>query len=235
MEADTLTPPVAETESMLELITGSSPPVLAVLILLVVASIACWLIIGYKWVTLTRAARQSTRFIEAFWRSRKLEEIDATASALDRAPVAQVFKAGYDELRRVKGDEAESTLGGQLDGIENVERALRRATAVETGHLERLIPFLATVGSTAPFVGLFGTVWGIMIAFRDISRTQQSGLDVVSGPIAEALIATAIGLVAAIPAVIAYNFFNARIHTLTVQMENFSSDFLNVVKRTFFT
>src|SRR5690606_8456875 len=122
----------------------------------------------------------------------------------------------------------------QLGGIENVERALKRAMLSQLSSLERLIPFLATVGSTAPFVGLFGTVWGIMMAFMNIARQGQAGIDVVSGPIAEALIATAIGLMAAIPAVVAYNFFTARIQNLSVEMENFSSDFLNIAKRHFF-
>ncbi|MCP4200014.1 MAG: flagellar motor protein MotA, partial [Proteobacteria bacterium] len=117
--------------------------------------------------------------------------------------------------------------------IENVERALRRASSTEITHLESMVPFLATTGSTAPFVGLFGTVIGIMISFMQISATGAAGMDVVSQGISEALIATAIGLMAAIPAVIAYNYFLRRIKVLSSEMENFSSDFLNIVKRHF--
>ena len=118
--------------------------------------------------------------------------------------------------------------------IGNVERALRRATTAEITHLESLVPFLATTGSTAPFVGLFGTVVGIMLSFKQIQAQGAAGMDVVSQGISEALIATAIGLLAAIPSVIAYNFFLRRIRVLSSEMENFSSDFLNIVKRHFF-
>jgi biopolymer transport protein TolQ len=124
----------------------------------------------------------------------------------------------------------------QLEGTENVERALRRAISTEVAAMESLIPFLATVGSTAPFVGLFGTVWGIMIAFLNLSNAgpdADMSINIVAGPIAEALIATAIGLMAAIPAVVAYNFLNARISSLSVEMDNFSNDFLNIVRRHF--
>jgi biopolymer transport protein TolQ len=148
-----------------------------------------------------------------------------------------VFRAGYVELTKLKGqDDANKTMSASLGGLENVERSLRRASTAEITHLESLIPFLATIGSTAPFVGLFGTVWGIMNAFVNINALSGGGevsLAVVSGPIAEALIATAIGLFAAIPAVIAYNYFVNRIKVLGAEMDNFSADFLNIVKRHF--
>lgn len=224
--------------TIMGLVAESSGMVLLVLVLLVLASLVSWFIIGYKWFTLQRSMRQSRQFLETFWQSKRLDAIYDQAQMLKHSPVSQVFQAGYVELRKLKsqgGDNA--TMSQQLGGTENVERALRRAIMTEVAYLERLIPFLATVGSTSPFVGLFGTVWGIMLAFMALANNAdgaQLGLDVVSGPIAEALIATAIGLMAAIPAVVAYNFFNARIHTLNVEMENFSSDFLNIVKRHFF-
>jgi biopolymer transport protein TolQ len=141
------------------------------------------------------------------------------------------------ELTKLKSQEDGSkTMSGALGGLENVERALRRATTAEVTHLESLTPVLATIGSTAPFVGLFGTVWGIMNAFVNINALNAGGevsLAVVAGPIAEALIATAIGLFAAIPAVIAYNYFVNRIRVLSSEMDNFSADFLNIVKRHF--
>jgi biopolymer transport protein TolQ len=232
---------VAQTEehgemSIMGLMSQASGMVLFVLLLLVLASIACWFIIGYKWLQLQRATRQSRQFGDVFWQSKKLDEIYTQAQMLKNSPVSQVFQAGYVELRKLKGQAGEGTMSHQLGGTENVERSLRRAINTELSQLERLIPFLATVGSTAPFVGLFGTVWGIMLAFMNLANASEDaamGIDVVAGPIAEALIATAIGLMAAIPAVIAYNFFNARIHSLTVEMESFSNDFLNIVKRHF--
>jgi len=148
-----------------------------------------------------------------------------------------VFKAGYVELTKLKGQEdGKQTMSGALGGLENVERSLRRSATAEVTQLESLVPFLATVGSTAPFVGLFGTVWGIMNAFVEISNAaggEAVSIGVVSGPIAEALIATAIGLVAAIPAVIAYNTFVNKIKVVASEMDNFSADFLNIVKRHF--
>jgi biopolymer transport protein TolQ len=220
------------------LLSEASAMVLFVIGLLVLASVVSWGIIGTKWFALYRAQAQTRQFIDLFWKSKRLDSIHDHAQTLSRSPVSQVFQAGYQELRKLKGQDAEGgTMSMQLGGIENVERALRRAMTSEVDRLEGNIPFLATVGSTSPFIGLFGTVWGIMLAFMNLSSISgdaQMGIDVVAGPIAEALIATAIGLMAAIPAVIAYNFFNARIQSLSVQMENFSNDFLNIVKRHFF-
>ena len=229
------TPEGAEELTILSLMSEASGMVLFVLFVLIVASIVSWFIIGYKWLALRRAYGDTAKFTDAFWQSKRLDAIYQQAEALPNSPVSQVFQAGYVELRKLRGQDSESTMSTQLGGLENVERALRRAQATELAHLERLVPFLATVGSTAPFVGLFGTVWGIMLAFMNLSAADAAmGIDVVAGPIAEALIATAIGLMAAIPAVVAYNTFNTRIHSLEVEMENFSNDFLNIVKRHFF-
>ena len=144
------------------------------------------------------------------------------------APVAKMFKAGYIELARVG---SESPTGGDLA---NIERTLRRSKNDELTRLESYVPFLATTGSTAPFVGLFGTVWGIMNAFLNLKSGEgQATLDAVAPGIAEALIATAIGLAAAIPAVMAYNYFVRKLQVLESEMEAFSSDFLNIVRRNF--
>lgn len=214
----------------------ASGMVLAVLVILVLASVVSWFIIGFKWLSLARASHQSRQFTEAFWDSKRFDAIYDTAKRLDRSPVSKVFQAGYVELRKLKSQSGEGTMSTQLEGTENVERALRRAISTEVAAMESLIPFLATVGSTAPFVGLFGTVWGIMIAFLNLSNAgpdADMSINIVAGPIAEALIATAIGLMAAIPAVVAYNFLNARISSLSVEMDNFSNDFLNIVRRHF--
>jgi biopolymer transport protein TolQ len=217
---------------LINLILEASPVVKGVIILLIFFILACVFIIVYKYILLGRAQRQTSKFLEIFWESKRLDEIYQAADDMKRSPISQLFKAGYIELSKLKGSKGEESETHAGD-IGNVERALRRASTAEITHLESLVPFLATTGSTAPFVGLFGTVIGIMISFMQISASGSAGMEVVSQGISEALIATAIGLMAAIPAVIAYNYFLRRITVLSSEMENFSSDFLNIVKRHF--
>jgi biopolymer transport protein TolQ len=217
------------------------PVGLATLGVLVVYSVVSWAIIVHKALYLRRASRASERFLTAFWEAKRLDQMYQQSEAHARSPVCQVFRSGYVELARLKKRTAEEprtdkrsvedALGG---GIENVERALRRSQNAEVTALESLTPFLATVGSTGPFVGLFGTVWGIMKAFQDIGRMGSANLATVAPGISEALVATAAGLAAAIPAVIAYNFFLSKIRVLETDMDAFASDFLNIVKRHFF-
>jgi biopolymer transport protein TolQ len=175
-------------------------------------------------------------FLETFWQSRRLDQIFEGAEKMPQSPLSQVFRAGYIELSKVtqqpRGAEAE--LREQFGGIENVERALKRAQSAELTNLESSVAFLGTTASAAPFVGLFGTVWGIMNAFSDIYSQGNANLATVAQPISHALIATAFGLAAAIPAVVAYNSFLSKIKILDSEMANFSSDFLNIVKRHFF-
>jgi biopolymer transport protein TolQ len=200
--------------------------------LLILFSVLSWGVIVFKWVQLRTARRQSDQFLDAFWQAKRLDAIYQQSETLMKSPISQVFRAGYIELARLKKSSGEeSILGG---GIENVERALRRAQNSESTVLESKTSFLATVGSTAPFIGLFGTVWGIMKAFADIGRMGSANLATVAPGISEALIATAIGLLAAIPAVIAFNFFGSNIRVLQSEMDSFGSDFLNIVKRHFF-
>lgn len=218
--------------SIWETMAHSGPISVASMALLVVFSVVSWAIILQKYIFLRRASRESERFLAAFWDAKRLDQMYQQSEGYKRSPLAQLFRSGYIELARLKksaGDE--DMLGG---GIENVERALRRSQNAETTALESLTPFLATVGSTAPFIGLFGTVWGIMKAFKDIGRMGSANLATVAPGISEALIATAAGLAAAIPAVIAYNFFLSRIRVLQTEMETFAIDFLNIVKRHFF-
>jgi biopolymer transport protein TolQ len=235
LEAVGQTPPPATAPtdiSIWETITHSGPIGFAAFALLVIFSVLSWAIIVHKWWFLRRAARESERFLNAFWEAKRLDQMYQQSESYKGSPVSQVFRAGYIELARLKkrsGDE--ETLGG---GIENVERALRRSQNSELTAMESMTSFLATVGSTAPFIGLFGTVWGIMKAFQDIGKMGSANLATVAPGISEALIATAAGLAAAIPAVIAYNFFLSRIRVLTSEMESFGSDFLNIVKRHFF-
>ncbi|MDF1565423.1 MAG: protein TolQ [Deltaproteobacteria bacterium] len=214
-----------------EIATGSGLIVGSVLLLLVAASVASWAIIVRKAIQLRRARMQSIAFLDAFWQSKRLDALFQTAEELDASPVSQVFKAGYVELTKLTRDGETPT---DADDIENVERALRRASSAELTHLESTTSFLATVGSAAPFVGLFGTVWGIMGAFHEIYMMGNANLATVAQPISEALIATAVGLFAAIPAVVAYNHFMAGVRVLEAEMHNFSIDFLNIIRRHFF-
>jgi len=211
------------------------PVVVLVLLLLLIMSAACWGIIYHKWRVLNRAHAQSIEFLETFWSSRRLDAIYNTSEKLQSSPIAQVFRAGYQELSKVRKTQAENEAGvmsSVMGGIENVQRALRRASVAELTHMESLVPFLATTGSAAPFIGLFGTVVGIMKAFVEI-RPGSATLDTVGPGISHALVATAVGLFAAIPAVMAYNYFVRRIKVLNSEIETFSSDFLNIVKRHF--
>lgn len=225
---------------MLELITGASPVVKGVIALLVLFILICVFIVSYKYIQIKRAHRQTGRFLTVFWASKRLDEIYQAADRYERSPISKLFKAGYIELSKLKSAEKPSegeqpkTDETSAGAIGNVERSLRRAMTSEITNLESMVPFLATIGSTAPFVGLFGTVIGIMISFMQINAMGSAGMDVVSQGISEALIATAIGLLAAIPSVIAYNYFLRRIRVLSSEMENFSSDFINIVKRHFF-
>ncbi|HJK95944.1 MAG TPA: protein TolQ [Polyangiaceae bacterium LLY-WYZ-14_1] len=235
-------PASGEPLDPLALVLEASPVVKGVMILLVLMSVACWFIIGAKLVQLARAAGQSRRFLETFWRSEgasarwnaeRLEGVYAHLSRFTGSPIAAVFKAGYVELARLAEEDPEGRRP-TLD-LDNVERALRRANTAETTAMEALLPVLATTGATAPFIGLFGTVWGIMNSFINIGAQQNASLDVVAPGIAEALIATAIGLVAAIPAVMAYNYFIRRLRIIESEMAAFSSDYLNIVRRYFLT
>ncbi|MES2642571.1 MAG: protein TolQ [Myxococcota bacterium] len=215
--------------SIFALVLEADFVVQSVLFLLLAMSVACWAIILNKYLAVRRASVQSQAFLDAFWKAPALEDIYARLGRYPSAPVGAVFKSGYDELERL----TTATAAGGMDlGLtENIERALRRTANTELNRLESLIPILATTGSTGPFIGLFGTVWGILRAFQKIGVTGQASIQTVGPDIAHALVATAVGLLAAIPAVMAYNFFNSRIRGIASEMDAFSSDFLNIVKR----
>jgi biopolymer transport protein TolQ len=226
------------TMGVADLLLGTGPVVQVVLWTLVLFSVVSWGIIIYKLNQISHARRESERFISLFWESKNLAAIHNGSVGLIRSPVAQVFRAGYQELlqltrakRQAVG--AESGFSTDLGGVENVTRAMRRQANVEITKLEKGITFLATTGSTSPFIGLFGTVWGIMTAFIGLSAAHSSNIQAVAPGIAEALITTAIGLVAAIPAQMLYNYFIARVRELAIEMENFTSEFLNIAERHF--
>jgi len=198
-------------------------------------SLLSWFVVGTKAVRIVAAHRQSAAFLDIFWSkdegnkwpADRLEAIYARISQFDGSPLARVFHAGYVELAKVTSSER----GSASDDIENVERSVKRAMGREMTTLENQLPILATTGSVGPFIGLFGTVWGIMNSFLSIGAEHGATLDVVAPGIAEALIATALGLAAAIPAVMAYNYFVRRIRVLESETEAFAADYLNIVKR----
>jgi biopolymer transport protein TolQ len=224
-----------QQQGILDLITGAGPVVQIVLYLLILFSVVSWGVILFKFRHVREAKSQSARFIEIFWESRNLASIHEASQELEASPVAHVFIAGYEELLRVSRRNAAETEGltTDLSGVDNVARAMKRAANVELTKLEQTLTFLATTSGSTPFIGLFGTVWGIMNAFRGLSVTRSSTIQAVAPGIAEALIATAAGLVAAIPALIAYNHFLQEIRVLTADMENFTQEFLNIAERHF--
>ena len=215
-----------------------------VLVLLLVFSAACWAIIIYKYRVIRAARIQSSRFLKVFWMDHPLSTLIRTAKQYPKSPISKLFEAAYVELNKIiqkeafskrksenSGDVIEVLGGPDVIGIEHIQRALNRATITEVTRLERSITFLATTGSTAPFIGLFGTVWGIMDAFRSIGARGSASLAVVAPGISEALVATAAGLAAAIPAVMAYNHFVRKVRVLANEMENFSSEFLSISEK----
>jgi biopolymer transport protein TolQ len=229
--------PAAEALDPWMLIWHATTVVKLVMLVLALMALGSWFISGMKLVRLMQARAASLKFLGIFWSKeegnawsgKRLEGIYAQIAGLDASPLARVFRAGYVELAKITSGERPP----DKDDLENVERSLKRAAANEMTQLEDLLPFLATTGSVGPFIGLFGTVWGIMSAFLAIGNQRNASLDVVAPGIAEALIATAIGLVAAIPAVMAYNYFVRRIRVLESETDAFVSDYLNIVRRHF--
>ncbi|HWP65659.1 MAG TPA: protein TolQ [Candidatus Limnocylindria bacterium] len=216
------------------LIWGSGWVVRIVLLILVGCSIGCWGIAMAKALEMRRAAQQSLQFIDIFWDAKNLATIQASSTDLKDSPVAHVFRAGYQELQRLtRKRAADEEPPSDFGGIENVQRAMMRARTQEVTRLERGLTFLATTSSTAPFIGLFGTVWGIMTAFIGLSSATSSSIQAVAPGIAEALIATAVGLAAAIPAVVMHNRFARQVRVLTADMDTFMSEFLNIAERHF--
>ncbi|MGK5084041.1 protein TolQ [Bdellovibrionota bacterium FG-1] len=218
----------AAATGILEMIIQSSPVAKVVLLVLLIASIFCWAIIFSKWRALSTSLKQNENFLNVFWHGKNIEEIFAKSEKFPCSPVAAVFKNGVKELKKVTA--AEATIQGN-DRVDNVYRALLRSSTSEIAALENHLGWLGTTASAAPFIGLFGTVWGILESFRSIGVSGAANLAVVGPSISEALITTAVGIGAAIPAVVAYNYFTGQIRKLAVEMECFSHDFINIVQR----
>jgi biopolymer transport protein TolQ len=224
--------------TVIDLILGASPVSKAVLVILVLFSIVSWGIVLYKTFAFRRLERQSATFLDVFRRSTKFSEVQAVCKSLDGSPLVGMFQAGYAELtlqlRQSPGGSPETPAGRPtLKSLAAVDRALLRATSVEVNRLEKRLPFLATVASITPFIGLFGTVWGIMMSFQSIGAQGSTDLSVVGPGIADALLATAIGLFAAIPAVYFYNHFSTKVKTYASEMDDFALEFLNIAERNF--
>jgi len=216
------------------LIATSGPMARFVLALLLLFSLLSWAIILYKGAALHRARAQSDTFLDIFRKSSKFSEVNAVCPQLKASPLVGVFQAGYIEVnQQVRGSGAPTGGKPTVRSLESLSRSLARAATVETTRLERRLSFLATTASVGPFIGLFGTVWGIMDAFADIGRMGSANLAVVAPGISEALITTAMGLFAAIPAAVFFNFFSSRVKVLSSMMDDFALEFLNIVERNF--
>lgn len=238
------------SQDIVQMIVNAGPMVKFILLLLFLFSVISWAIIFTKYRLLRRAKSQTSAFLELFWDSRDLKKAYMESEALGDSPVACLFRAGYAEFSRFSKLQASADAGyAQADRLkegapggngslrsgqalmDNLERSLRKASIDQNNRLERSLSFLATTGNTTPFIGLFGTVWGIMESFRGIGLKGSANLAVVAPGISEALIATAAGLAAAIPAVVAFNYLSQRVSVLQAEMDIFATDFLSMVGR----
>jgi len=205
-----------------------------VLAILLIFSLVSWAIIVYKGLVLQKARRHTDTFLNVFRKSTKFSEVNSVCSQLKASPLTGVFQAGYHEVnQQVRSGSGEAESRPVVRSIESLSRSLARAATVEVTRLERRLSFLATTASVTPFIGLFGTTWGIMNAFEDIGRMGSANLAVVAPGISEALVTTAMGLFAAIPAAVFYNQFASRVKVLNAMMDDFALEFLNIVERNF--
>ena len=229
------------------MIIHAGPMVKFVLGILLTFSTVSWAIIFVKYRLFSNAKKETESFLEIFWEGRGLKRVYGACKDLPFSPVARLFSSGYSEINRIQkiqassnSEEGQGTAGAdsaqrsQQAIMDNLERSLKRAEIDQINRMEKALGFLATTGNTAPFIGLFGTVWGIMDSFRGIGLKGAANLAVVAPGISEALIATAAGLAAAIPAVVAFNYFNQKISALRAEMDIFKSDFLSMIERQFF-
>jgi biopolymer transport protein TolQ len=244
LQVQDATAPLAGSGDVIRILRDTGPLNQAVLLLLVIFSVASWAIILHKTVSFRTSAGQTDKFLEVFRKSSKFSEVQAVCPTLPASPLVGVFQAGYAEMNaqfRITGAPAQPATGNPstpavrptLKSLEAVDRALIRAATSEVNKLERRLTFLATTASVTPFIGLFGTVIGIMIAFGRIGATGSTNLAIVAPGISEALIATASGLFAAIPATFFYNHFTHQVKEFSATMDDFALEFLNIVERNF--
>jgi biopolymer transport protein TolQ len=205
------------------------------LLVLIGLSVLCWAIAISKMQQFRAMTSGNEPFLKLFWKAGSLEELHKQADEyVKSSSLARVFVAGFAELQKLASQKAGASGALQLSGSENLERSLRKAMGQEISAMEYRLTILATTGSTGPFIGLFGTVWGIMNSFHKIGQTGSASLAVVAPGISEALFTTAVGLAAAIPAVVMYNNLVSQIRRQEAELGNFSTDFMNIAKRNFF-
>ena len=224
--------------SITDMIIHAGPVGQLVMLTLLIFSLASWTIVVMKARLFKKVRVDSEDFLESFWKSANLNEANSAAAEYEYSPQAAVFIAGFAELQKInkirnRKDDSRGveTLDMQLATMDNLKRAVRKAESQKLSELGSSLPFLATTGSATPFIGLFGTVWGIMASFHDIGQKGSASLAVVAPGISEALVATAAGLAVAIPAVIFYNFFSNKLDEVDGEISDFSTDFLNLVER----
>jgi biopolymer transport protein TolQ len=227
----------ARRTDIVSLILNADPVVKGVLATLLLFSVVSWGIILFKQRQLRLASKQTTTFLDVFRKSSRFSEVHSVCASLPASPLVGLFQSGYAELNaqlRTAADKPGNP-GSRptLRSLEAVDRALLRASTTEVAKLEHRVPFLATTASITPYIGLFGTVWGIMSAFQEISEAGSTSLGVVAPGIAEALVATAAGLFAAIPAVYFYNDLTSHVKAFSNEMEDFSMEFLTIAERNF--
>lgn len=220
-----------KTLSLLEALLAASPIVQLTFLILLVMSIVSWAVIFQKWVLLKKVQEANKALDNIFLKYHSFKDIYNLTRSNEQSPLARIFSSGYEEMTKILNQESSiHSLGGE----DNIERALRKETQIELSYMESGLGFLATAGSSCPFIGLFGTVFGIMDSFGKIAATGSASLAVVAPGIAEALLATGLGLFAAIPASIFYNLYINRLKLVEMEFNNFSSDFINITKRNFF-
>ena len=235
---DQVGPSDAAPRTILSLVLDSGLVEKTVMLVLLLFSAVSWGVVLYKQSQLRKAARQTAAFLDVFRKSSRFSEVQAVCANLSASPLVGLFLSGYAELNaqlRSAGENKPGTQGPRptLRSLEGVDRALLRASTTELAKLEHRIPFLATTASITPYIGLFGTVWGIMTAFLGIAETGQTSLGIVAPGIAGALVATAAGLFAAIPAVYFYNDLTSQVKAFANGMEDFSMEFLTIADRNF--
>ncbi len=225
--------------SLLSMILDAGLMVKFVLLLLLFFSVVSWAIIFLKLKYYRKIKKENDEFNSDYLRSSKFSEVYPAAKKYEFSTTAEVFRVGYAELIKLNKMNSQAPRAGEennaaaieMNGLDNIERSLNRACSSEMTKLERALGFLATTGSASPFIGLFGTVWGIMDTFKSIGARGSATLAVVAPGISEALVATAAGLAAAIPAVIFYNYFLNRAKSMVQEMDNFAAEFLNIVEQ----
>lgn len=224
--------------SITDMILHAGPIGQLVMLTLLLFSIGSWSIVFMKYRLFKKVRLDSEDFLDTFWSSANLNQAQEAAEEFEFSPEAAVFMTGYNELQKINKirnrkevQDNPDSLDMQLATMDNLKRAIRKAESQQINQLGSALPFLATTGSAAPFIGLFGTVWGIMISFHDIGQRGSASLAVVAPGISEALVATAAGLAVAIPAVIAFNHFSNKLDQVDSDVQQFSTDFLNLVER----